>query len=70
MRDPRVDPKPGDVVIFGPQWQSERYTVISAPVDFVKYRMGIDTGHLHTCPLRDWRDWAATGEVIHRAEGK
>lgn len=65
-RDPRVDPKPGDVVIFGPQWQRERYEVMVRDAG-VKYLMG-DSRLGHHCSLRDWRQWSANAEIVKRGD--
>lgn len=67
-RDPRYDPIYGDEVIFGPQWQSERYSVIKT-IDYeVYYRIGSSRETLIT-PLDKWRQWAAGGEVVRRGKG-
>lgn len=60
-RDPRIDPQAGDVVIFGPQWQTERYEVIQVDFGFVRYRMGSAS---LACTIDEWREWAASGEVL------
>ena len=64
MRNPCVDPKPGDVVIFGPQWQRERYEVLGGTNgNVIHYQMGPLRAVL-TCTLRQWREWAKNGEVV------
>lgn len=64
-RDPRVDPRPGDVVLFGPQWQLERYTVLGGTNDKrVQYQMGPLRAVLQT-PISEWRKWSKGGEVLH-----
>jgi hypothetical protein len=65
-RDPRVDPKPGDVLLIGPQWQSERYEVISSMCGVVCYILGDSR---QACLLREWREWAKGAQVIRKAEG-
>ncbi len=74
-RNPRVDPKPGDVVEFGPQWQRERYTVTATSakklnsgrfLDMVYYRIGKSE---FNCALGSWRGWTkSAAEVIHAAD--
>ncbi len=62
-RDPRVDPKAGDVLIAGPQWQSERYAVLRDG-DIVQYQLGPMRAVL-TCTIKEWRDWMRGAEVIY-----
>lgn len=62
MRDPRVDPLPGDEIIFGPQWQLERYAVLRAKDGLVQYQMGPMRAVLQ-CTLKQWREWAQGGDV-------
>ena len=65
-RDPRVDPRPGDVVMFGPQWQLERYAVLSVADGRVSYELGPLRPVLQAT-IREWRAWAKGGEVLHVA---
>lgn len=68
QRDPRVDPKPGDVLSVG---GSQRQ------VDGVGCRFGtgeIQVGWVRSCgdsgsmSLKSWKRWAAKAEVIRAAE--
>lgn len=68
MRDPRTDPRPGDVLIFGPQWQQERYQVMGTDGG-VKYTMS-DSRFGHTCTIAQWRKWAAGASIVRVAEEK
>jgi len=66
MRDPRKDPRPGDVVIYGPQWQLERVDVTNRPTeDSVEYRQ---LGKLWIMMLPVWLDYMAGAEVLHVAD--
>lgn len=65
-RDPRIDPKPGDEVMFGPQWQRERYAVIGRAGGNVQYQLGPMRAVLR-CTLEQWREWSAGGEVVNHA---
>lgn len=64
MRDPRVDPQPSDVLIAGPQWQSERYEVTTRGPDFVCYQYWPSTSQ-HSISLIGWRDLMRGAEVVH-----
>jgi hypothetical protein len=66
-RDPRIDPKPGDIVIFGPQWQLEQYKVLKNSGVDVRYQM-ITSGAMQLCSLNQWRRWAENAEVIHASD--
>ncbi len=67
-RDPLIDPKPGDEVIFGPQWQRELYTIIEVNGKRISYQMGPMRAVLQ-CTLDQWREWCkSAGEVIHAAD--
>jgi hypothetical protein len=59
--------KPRDVVMFGPQWQLERYSVLKVDGGKVHYKLGPMRAVL-TCTLQQWREWSAGGEVIERSE--
>lgn len=43
-RDPRKDPRPGDVLFYGPQWQQERVEVVkvwnNGDVDYLMNERG------------------------------
>jgi hypothetical protein len=66
MRDPRIDPRPGDVVLYGPQWQLERAEVTrvmnNGDVDYI---MGGREFEIHRS---GWWNMVAGAEVIHVAE--
>lgn len=64
-RDPRVDPKPGDVLIYGPQWQSERTEVLSADGKHVTHTVGASA---FPVPIHKWREWMRSAEVLHAAD--
>ena len=65
-RDPRVDPQPGDVLIMGPQWQRDRYSVIGITSGNVHYELGPMRAILQTTVER-WREWSASAEVVETA---
>lgn len=60
--DARRDPRPGDVFIIGPQWQQERYEVEKNVGGVIQYVMG-ESARL-CCLATEWRNWAATAEVL------
>jgi hypothetical protein len=68
-RDPRVDPKPGDILRRGRQ---QRRVCIVGP--FIKasvhgiHYVGSDKRVMHWIIPEGWKRWAATAEVIHAAE--
>lgn len=62
-RDPRIDPAPGDRVIFGPQWQLESYAIIGRADEIVHYQMGPMRAVLQ-CSLAQWQEWSAGGEIV------
>ncbi len=66
-RDPRVDPKVGDVLLYGPQWQIERAVVRVVTRILVYYGLRDDTPDFK-CTHDQWREWMRSAEVIHRAE--
>jgi hypothetical protein len=65
-RDPRVDPRPGDVVIYGPQWQRSRVEVTEICNGFV---LAVIDGR-GDCVYHpnQWREWMVDAEVIHVAD--
>jgi len=65
MRDPRTDPKPGDVLIYGPQWQREKVRVDKVTSSVVYCVMG---GWIHQYTMAEWNDWMVVAEVLHVAE--
>jgi len=66
MRNPLLDPRPGDVVIYGPQWQRERAEVTAVRNNGdVEYRMG---GQLFCIWRSKWWSMMAGAEVIRTAE--
>jgi hypothetical protein len=66
VRDPRDDPRRGDVVLAGPQWQIERYHVVGRVGPIVRYRYGPERP-TQNCRIHEWRVWTASGEVLHVA---
>jgi hypothetical protein len=63
-RDPRIDPRPGDVVAKD---QISR-TVISRRGGAITYvSLGRRKG-VYDCWITTWTAWARTSEVIHAAE--
>ncbi len=62
-RDPRVDPRTGDKLRSG---SGRRLTV--ADIDQNSVRVLFFGGSTVSWPWPEWRKWAATAEVIHRAE--
>ena len=66
-RDPRVDPQPGDVLIAGPQWQSERYEVISR--DALGIVWSYWKGQIqHVSSVVEWKHLMKGAEVLHVAD--
>lgn len=66
-RDPRVDPKPGDVLIWGKH--RLRISVVAIQANGVLYTVPARRGNLSClCPANEWVDSFADAEVIHRAE--
>jgi len=63
-RDPRRDPKPGDVLRVGP-----KITVVSVPllVGRMSWRSS-DCPGVRRSTRTDWREWAKNAEVIHAAD--
>lgn len=79
MRDPRIDPRPGDVVgTTGPRGKKAKCfgltTVESETSKQVKVLLNIAftdgpfTGDCHTRSLHEWRILVATSEVLHVAD--
>ena len=67
-RDPRKDPKPGDVLFGNNGGRKERRTVTAVAVKMVMYTKRAD-GYMESMrPLRSWQSWAKDAEVIHRAD--
>ncbi len=78
-RDPRIDPRPGDVVgTTGSHGKKAKcfglVTIETETTKEVKVLIGIAftekdfDGHRHWRSLADWRKLVATSEVIHAAE--
>lgn len=65
-RDPRVDPKLGDVL----QTEKFRRTVERIADGYIYYRRrGIDlTGYHNRTKIGGWMRWAKNAEVIHAAD--
>jgi hypothetical protein len=64
-RDPRIDPQPGDVLIYGPQWQRSRIEVREVRDGCVLAVMD-GRGDCLYYP-NQWREWMADAEVLHAA---
>lgn len=65
VRDPRKDPSPGDVVIYGPQWQRERAEVVEIRNNGdIEYAIN---GHPFCIWRRGWVDLMEGAEVLHVA---
>ena len=65
-RDPRRDPRPGDVVLYGPQWQQERAEVVLVRNNGdVEYTVN---GGLLCIWRSGWWDAMTGAEVLHVAE--
>lgn len=64
-RDPRIDPRPGDVLTKG----DRRRVVILAHAEWswVSYGAGA-SGRTLSCDLRSWREWARKATVEKRGE--
>ena len=73
-RDPRKDPKPGDVLFGNNGGRKERRTVTAVAAKMVMYTRGkradgyMAKGTKSMRPLRSWQSWAKDAEVIHRAD--
>ena len=63
MRDPRVDPRPGDVVRKG---QRER-TVSKRCGSSIDYIEG-KTNRERNCWITTWEEWCRKSDVLHVAE--
>lgn len=66
IRDPRKDPRQGDVVVYGPQWQLERAEVAkvwnNGDVDYI---MSDREFQIHRA---GWWNMMQGAEVLHVAE--
>ena len=64
--DPLVNPQPGDVVIFGPQWQLERAEVTkvwnNGDVDYIM------NGREFQIHRSGWWNMVSGAEVLHVAQ--
>ncbi len=73
-RDPRVEPRVGDVLKGKNGGRAERRIVTSVAASMVMYTRGSRTdaymgkGTESCRPERTWRAWAKNAEVIHRAD--
>ena len=66
-RDPRVNPKPGDVLVYGPQWQRTKSKVIATTLTGVAHVVDGCSDSIGV-PIHKWRAWMKDAEVIHAAE--
>ncbi len=60
------DPRPGDVVIYGPQWQRTRVEVVALNGD--KIHTLNENSYPMVYSLKEWREWMAGAEVLHVAQ--
>lgn len=65
-RDPRVDPKAGDVLRKDGEWHGISDIYRERRVRRVNGNVIVHVSG--TCSLSTWRKWAAKAEVIHRAD--
>lgn len=63
MRDPRIDPRPGDVV----ERNSETRTVCGHGQTFVTYTLASEGDRPFILLLSEWRDMNYYATVIHTA---
>ena len=72
-RDPRKDPKVGDVLL-NKSWFNPRRYVRDVVGSIVFYAIRLNAYKLHSCSLDspkapgNWHRWAKTAKVIHCAE--
>jgi hypothetical protein len=69
MRDPRVDPMPGDIIRNGDKYTASFREVLEhdprfASDDVSSFSDGVEL----TCSLHQWREQFATATVIRKAE--
>lgn len=64
--DVRRDPRPGDVLIYGPQWHRSRIQVTEIRRGCVIAFMN-GVGDCSYLP-NQWREWMADAEVVHVAQ--
>lgn len=64
--DVKRDPRPGDVLIYGPQWQLSRIEVTEIRDGCVLALMD-GRGDCLYYP-NQWREWMADAEVLHVAQ--
>ena len=62
MRDPRVDPKAGDI---SRNSDGKEFKVVKRDGDTVCY---LTDGEYEEMEIEDWRKWAANDEVLHVAD--
>jgi hypothetical protein len=64
--DVLTNPRPGDVLVYGPQWQRSRIEVTEIRDGCVLAVMD-GRGYCLYYP-NQWREWMANAEVLHVAE--
>jgi hypothetical protein len=64
--DVLTNPKPGDVLVYGPQWQRSRIEVTGVRYGCVLAVMD-GRGDCLYYP-NQWREWMVDAEVVHVAE--
>jgi hypothetical protein len=71
MRDPRIDPQPGDVVRVLLRVHDSLYETrtVEGPLLPNGLQWQSETHH-GVCMFRTWRRWAKRGEVVRVSEGE
>ena len=65
-RDPKKDPRPGDILVYGPQWQRARVEVTEIRDGCVLAVMD-GRGDCLYYP-NQWREWMVDAEVLNVAD--
>jgi hypothetical protein len=66
-RDPRVDPRPGDVIMVGPYGDKYEFTITRVEDDRVFMVKGAAVIHRSRSPS-SFRSWAKTATIIKRGD--
>lgn len=66
LNDPLTNPQPGDVVIYGPQWQRERVEVIGANDRDIDCRL--ENGSVTYFTRWQWSRFMVGAEVLNVAQ--
>lgn len=67
QRDPRVDPRAGDVLLWRVMLVEFEMHVVASPPGMVGYRVYGET-RAHQTPLKDWRRHMRAATVINTAQ--